>query len=156
MATTAETRNSQLDGLLVQMQRWPSTQLGVGVVSLNVLDAAVELAQSEDVSLMLVASRRQVDAQQFGGGYVDGLTPEALVGRVRDKDRRQRVLVCRDHGGPWQGTGGLEASANQAMADARDSFGADIDAGFDILHIDTSIGPKADSQATRRERLLEL
>ena len=92
------------------------------------LDAAVELAQSEDVSLMLIASRRQVDAQQFGGGYVDGLTPEALVGRVRDRDRRQRVLVCRDHGGPWQGASGLQASANQAMTDARDSFGADIDA----------------------------
>jgi len=149
-------RNPRLVALAAQANAWPSTQIGVGVVSLNVVDAAIELAQEHDVSLMLIASRRQVDAAEFGGGYVDGLTPQGLTERVRARDHRDRMVVCRDHGGPWQGSGGtITATPEQAMADARASFFADLDAGFDLLHIDTSVCPIGDDDAPK-QRLLEL
>ncbi|MCW2994337.1 MAG: tagatose-6-phosphate kinase [Conexibacter sp.] len=149
-------RNPRLVALAAQANAWPSTQIGVGVVSLNVVDAAIEIAQEHDVSLMLIASRRQVDAEEFGGGYVDGMTPYDLTARVREKDTRSRMVVCRDHGGPWQGSNGpVTVTPEQAMVDARTSFFADLDAGFDLLHIDTSVCPTGDADAPK-ERLLEL
>jgi hypothetical protein len=150
-------RNPRLAALAAQANAWPNTQIGVGVVSLNVVDSAVEIAQEHDVSLMLIASRRQIDTEELGGGYVDGLTPERLAARVRPRDVRDRVLLCRDHGGPWQGAnGGPPASPEQAMDEARDSFFADLDAGFDLLHIDTSVCPGTDTDDGPQRRLLEL
>ena len=46
------------------------TLLGVGPMSKNCIDATIELAGEHDVPLMLIASRRQIDSEQFGGGYV--------------------------------------------------------------------------------------
>jgi hypothetical protein len=151
-------RNPRLAALAQQSRRRPSTQIGIGVVSLNTVDAAVELAQQHDVSLMLIASRRQVDAAEFGGGYVGGLNSHTLTQRVRASDGRDRVVVCRDHGGPWQGRTGLDASPEQAMDDARTSFYADLDAGFDLLHLDTSPAPPDDpgGPGAPKQRLLEL
>ncbi len=140
-----------------QANAWPSTQIGVGVVSLNVVDAAVEVAQEHDVSLMLIASRRQIDAEEFGGGYVEGLTPHTLTERVRSRDHRNRVVVCRDHGGPWQGANNsAETSPELAMEEARMSFFADLDAGFDLLHIDTCVCPSPTDPDVPKQRLLEL
>lgn len=150
-------RNPRLRALAAQANAWPSTQIGVGVVSLNVVDAAVEVAQEYDVSLMLIASRRQIDAAEFGGGYVDDLTPHGLTQRVRSRDQRDRVVVCRDHGGPWQGANNSAAtSPEQAMDEARISFFADLDAGFDLLHIDTCVCPVPADPEVPQQRLLEL
>jgi hypothetical protein len=127
------------------------------VVSLNVVDAAVEVAQEHDVSLMLIASRRQIDAAEFGGGYVEGLTSHTLTERVRSRDHRNRVVVCRDHGGPWQGANNsAETSPARAMEEARVSFFADLDAGFDLLHIDTCVCPSATDPDVPKQRLLDL
>ncbi|HMJ33190.1 MAG TPA: class II D-tagatose-bisphosphate aldolase, non-catalytic subunit [Baekduia sp.] len=150
-------RNPRLAALAAQANAWPSTQIGVGVVSLNVVDAAVEIAGHHDVSLMLIASRRQVEMAELGGGYVAGLTPQALATHVRARDRRNRVLVCRDHGGPWQGNGGTTGTPERAMEEAQASFLADLEAGFDILHIDTSACPAGhESGDGPQRRLLEL
>ena len=148
--------NPRLARLEAQANRWPATQLGVGVVSGNVVDAAVDLAAEFDISLMLIASRRQVDAAEFGGGYVDGMTPGDLVQRVEARGGADRVLVCRDHGGPWQGASGIAGSVSVAMDDALTSFQADVDAGFDLLHIDTSVDDGHTSSGDMRDRLLRL
>ena len=149
-------QNPRLALLEAQANRWPSTQLGIGVVSVNVVDATVDLAREHDISLMLIASRRQVDAQEFGGGYVNAFTPAALVEHVRRRGGGDRVVVCRDHGGPWQGAAGLDASVDQAMDDAMVSVQADIDAGFDLLHIDTSVDCSGATAGALRERLVDL
>ena len=51
--------------------------------------------------------------------------------------------VCRDHGGPWQRDGEYKAKLpiGEAMANAILSYKADIDAGFDLLHIDPTKDP---------------
>ena len=118
------------------------TLLGVGPMSNNIIDVTIELADKFNVPLMLIASRRQIDSEHHGGGYVNNWTTENFSKYVHDKDKSKSVVLARDHGGPWQNQ--LEKSnclnLDQAMASAKLSYEADIDAGFKILHIDPSIG----------------
>jgi len=47
-----------------------ATLLRVGPMSLNCVDATIELSNQYEIPLMLIASRRQIDSAEFGGGYV--------------------------------------------------------------------------------------
>ena len=117
------------------------TLLGVGPMSKNCIDASIELAEIYEAPLMLIASRRQIDSEQFGGGYVENWTTGQFADYVAKKDRYKNVILARDHGGPWQNE--LEKSKRmslkEAMQSAKDSYQSDIDAGFHILHIDPSV-----------------
>jgi hypothetical protein len=117
------------------------TLLGVGPMSKNCVDATIELANTHKVPFMLVASRRQIDSYEFGGGYVNNWSTAEFAKYVIDEDKQGKVLLARDHGGPWQNTKEQDAklSLRRAMESAKSSFKADIDAGFQILHIDPSI-----------------
>jgi tagatose-1,6-bisphosphate aldolase non-catalytic subunit AgaZ/GatZ len=116
------------------------TLLGVGPMSKNCVDVAIELAEQYKTPLMLIASRRQIDSEQFGGGYVENWTTKQFANYVLEKDVNQNIILARDHGGPWQND--LEKKQNMnlkdAMQSAKDSYQADIDAGFHMLHIDPS------------------
>ncbi|NQW09744.1 MAG: class II D-tagatose-bisphosphate aldolase, non-catalytic subunit [Alphaproteobacteria bacterium] len=131
------------DRVLRQARRWPSTQLGIGVVSRNCVQAAVEIANEHDVDLMLIPSRRQIDTRSLGGGYVEGWTAHDLARFVGDRDPKNRIILARDHGGPWQNSSELERklTPEAAMSSAKGSFAEDIDAGFSIIHIDPSVSP---------------
>ena len=117
------------------------TLLGVGPMSKNCVDASIELAEQYKTPLMLIASRRQIDSEQFGGGYVENWSTRQFADYVRTKDINKNIILARDHGGPWQNE--LEKSQNMnledAMKSAKDSYKADIDAGFHMLHIDPSV-----------------
>lgn len=117
------------------------TLLGVGPMSLNCVNAVIELANEHLVPIILVASRRQIDTEKFGGGYVNNWTTEGFANYVIDNDKNGRVILARDHGGPWQNLSEKEEriSMRRAMESAKESFLADIEAGFQILHIDPSI-----------------
>ena len=43
------------------------TLLGVGPMSLNCVDSAIELSNSHRINLILIASRRQIDSEEFNG-----------------------------------------------------------------------------------------
>lgn len=118
-----------------------ATLLGVGPMSRNCVDAAIELANEHMVPIMLVASRRQIECAQMGGGYVENWTTEQFANYVRNHDLKGRVSLARDHGGPWQNPLEVEKGYGfrNAMESAKISFEADIRAGFQILHIDTSV-----------------
>ena len=47
------------------------TLLAVGPMSKNCVDASVEIANEKNVPIMMIASRRQIDSKEFGGGYVN-------------------------------------------------------------------------------------
>ena len=47
------------------------TLLGVGPMSLNCVKAASEVSNKFKFPLMLIASRRQIDSAENGGGYVN-------------------------------------------------------------------------------------
>lgn len=115
--------------------------LGVGPMSLNCVDAAIELANDHEVPVLLIASRRQIDSEEFGGGYVNNWTTSEFASYVIDRDKKGKILLARDHGGPWQNSqekdNGL--SLRRAMESAKSSYRADLEAGFQILHIDPSV-----------------
>lgn len=115
--------------------------MGAGPMSLNCVDAVIELANDHDVPILLIASRRQIDSEEFGGGYVNNWTTDEFARYVTDKDKKGKVLLARDHGGPWQSIKEKEAglSLRRAMESAKSSFRADIAARFQVLHIDPSV-----------------
>lgn len=117
------------------------TLLCVGPMSKNCVDATIELADKHNSPLTLIASRRQIDSEKFGGGYVENWTTDQFANYVRQTDVNKNVILARDHGGPWQNEieKSQKISLKEAMQSAKDSFQADIDAGFQILHIDPSI-----------------
>ncbi len=125
------------------LKRNRCTLLGVGPMSKNCVDATIELANSHRIPIMLIASRRQVDSDDFGGGYVNNWTTREFARYVTDSDKGGRILLARDHGGPWQNNHEQtqNLSLRRAMESAKKSFEADIDAGFQIIHIDPSIDP---------------
>ena len=118
-----------------------STILGIGPMSLNCVDVTIELANQYEAPFLLIASRRQIDSEQFGGGYVNNWTTSQFANYVKDKNKKGNIILSRDHGGPWQNNREIEQNMNvdQAMKSAKESFRSDIDAGLEILHIDPSI-----------------
>ena len=143
------------------LQKHRCTLLGVGPMSVNCVDAAIELANEYDVPLMLIASRRQIDSEDFGGGYVNNWTTDDFARYVIDADKKGKVFLARDHGGPWQNNKEKDEglSLRRAMESAKASYKADIDAGFQILHIDPSVdihgSPSADEVLDRVFELYE-
>lgn len=128
--------------------------LGVGVVSRQIVDAAIELATETNRKIMLIASRRQVDHAALSQGYVEGWTTDSFAKYVRARDPDRRVRLCRDHGGPWQHPLELDERDEAAvMESALASLRTDVDVGFDLLHLDTSFdatGEVATEIAARR------
>ncbi len=117
------------------------TRLAVGVVSVNVVDAVLEIANEYAVPFILIASRRQIELPELGGGYVNGWSQKNLADYIRSRDKGAHVLVARDHGGPWQHPREIpeELPLEKAMDAAKISYRADIEAGFHFIHIDPSL-----------------
>ena len=139
------------------------TLLGVGAVSKNCVDVAIEVANSHKLPLMIIASRRQIDSDDFGGGYVNRWSTEEFAQYVRTKDKGGMISLVRDHGGPWQNLKEWGSSPQDslnladAMESAKKSYLSDIKAGFDFLHIDPSEDPSGPPSADDvLERVLEL
>jgi hypothetical protein len=117
------------------------TFLGVGPMSIRVVEETLKIANSYNKPIALIPSRRQVDSKSLGGGYVCNWTTEKFSQDVRDINKLNNLLLSRDHSGPWQGTRGpenLEISLSEAMNEAKESLTVDIQAGFDLIHIDPS------------------
>lgn len=123
------------------MNKRRCTLLGVGPMSVNCVDAAIELANDHDVPILLIASRRQIDSEEFGGGYVNHWTTAQFADYVIDRDKKGKILLARDHGGPWQSTveKDQKLGLRRAMESAKASYRADLEAGFQVLHIDPSV-----------------
>ena len=77
--------------------------LGVGPMSKNCVDMTIELANKFDVPLMMIASRRQIESKDLGGGYVNNWSTEDFADYVSQKDIKKNIILCRDHGVPFQG-----------------------------------------------------
>jgi len=144
-----------------KIKECPHIILGVGPVSLNCVDTSIAAAHHLDVPLLFVASRRQIEMSDLGGGYVNNWTTETFAEYVRAQDKQGLIFLERDHGGPWQNE--IECTrrynTEDAMASAKRSFEADILAGFDILHIDPNIadpGGSSISFSLYAERTKEL
>jgi hypothetical protein len=126
------------------------TMLGIGPMSDNLIEAAFLLADKKKFPLMFIASRNQVDADEFGGGYVCSWNQDTFAHAIRQIAKKCKFdglyYLCRDHGGPWQRD--KERSDKlptaEAMALAKRSFLYDLKAGFDLLHVDPTKIPVID------------
>lgn len=93
---------------LIELQKTgdSATLLGIGPMSARLLQASMELAKDNDFPLMFIASRNQVDADELGGGYVNGWNQFTFVEAIEEMAKKVNFdglyYVCRDHGGPWQ------------------------------------------------------
>jgi len=117
------------------------TLLGVGPMSQNVIDSAIELSDEYMVPLILIASRRQIDSNFHGGGYVNNWSTEKFSKYVKKKSKKKFIMMARDHGGPWQNTNEIKDNLNldKAIESAKRSFLCDIKNDFSFIHIDTSV-----------------
>ena len=135
-----------MEGLTVEklddfLSKRKCTLLGVGPMSKNCIDASIEISNEHDVPLMLIASRRQIDSTQSGGGYVNNWTTEKFSEYVKTHDKNKNIILCRDHGGPWQNDyeKNDKLDLSEAMESAKKSFLTDIKSDFQIIHIDPTI-----------------
>ena len=71
------------------------TLLGVGPMSLNCIDAVCEISNGYSIPLMLIASRRQIDSKNIGGGYVNNWNTEEFASYVKSKDKKNMVILSR-------------------------------------------------------------
>lgn len=127
----------------------------VGPMSRNCVTAAVKYADAIGRPVPIIASRRQIDSAEFGGGYVERWTTESFARFVRSLGASQTVL-CRDHGGPWQGAGEDGIGLQEAMERAKRSIAEDIAQGFGVIHLDPSIGEDTRDPSETLEMLFEL
>lgn len=116
------------------------TLLGVGPMSKNCVDVTIDLANEFDVPIMLIASRRQIEAKHLGSGYVNNWSTDEFAKYVRKRDIHNKIILCRDHGGPYQNNNEIheKMQLKEIMDDAKESFRIDIESGFKIIHIDPS------------------
>lgn len=136
-----------------------STLLGVGPMSLNCVNASVKIANQRNIPLMMIASRRQIDCAEFGGGYVNNWSTDEYSNYVSKIDNKNNIILSRDHGGPYQNNIEIENnySLDRAMKCAKISFEQDILNNFKIIHIDPSIDISGNlSPETILDRLKEL
>jgi hypothetical protein len=111
-------------------------------MSPNSAESIYQYSHANGCLVELIASRRQIECKKLGKGYVNNWTTESFadfIGKMKAKYPNNRVFVCRDHGGPWQGDGEASLPFDGAMARAKTSYEADILSGFDLLHIDPSL-----------------
>lgn len=119
------------------------TFLGVGPMSKNCVDASIELSNQYEVPLFLIASRRQIECAEMGGGYVNNWSTEEFSKYVFDQDKKGKIILARDHGGPWQNSTEFKEKIGfrKAMESAKKSYAVDIESGFEVIHIDPSVDP---------------
>ncbi len=124
-----------------------STMLGIGPMSENLIEASLELAKEMDFPMMYIASRNQVDADELGGGYVNGWDQFRFAEAIKQVSSRigfdGLYYLCRDHGGPWQRDNERNdhLETEKAMELGKLSYLKDIEAGFDLLMIDPTKDP---------------
>ena len=125
---------------LVKIMTSQRTILGAGPMSLNSINAVDFVSKKNKVPIFLICSRRQIDSKFHGGGYVNNWSTEDLSHYLKKK-KNNNVILCRDHGGPWQNNKEIKKKLNlkQAMISAKKSFEDDIDNDFKIIHIDPSL-----------------
>lgn len=151
-----------VEGLLTLQETGDSaTLLGIGPMSSNLLQASFELAKDYDFPLMFIASRNQVDADELGSGYVNGWNQERFQSDIKEVADEVGFdglyYLCRDHGGPWQRDNERNAHLplEEAMDLAKQSYVADIEAGFDLLMIDPTKDPFEIGKVIPLETVLE-
>jgi hypothetical protein len=150
-----ETSDRNIIDLRSYMRQNNHPVLCMGPMSKNSVEAVIRLANRLKKPIPLIASRRQVDCEEFGGGYVNNWNTRTFAEYVHSRDYGY-VPLCRDHGGPWQGASENDLPDDLAMQRARISMLEDITAGFDVIHIDPSLRGGALTDQVTLDKIFDL
>lgn len=107
-------------------------------MSATLTSIVIEEANRTQQPLLLIPSRRQVDSEATGGGYVENWSTKEFSTFVRDRDEGNFVILARDHSGPWQGNVPTGATFESEWTRMEQSVIDDIKCGFDVIHCDPS------------------
>jgi D-tagatose-1,6-bisphosphate aldolase subunit GatZ/KbaZ len=126
-------------------------KLGVGPMSNEIINLCLEYSKVYEYPLMIIASRNQVDATS---GYV--CTTSELVKKIKDNVyyNSDRILICRDHCGPYFSDLDQQLELDDAVDKCIETIDKDIDANFELIHIDVSRIP-IDQQESTTHILIE-
>ena len=110
-------------------------KLGVGPISKPIVAACLEYSNFHEFPIMFIASRNQAD---HDSGYA--FTTGELVDFIRSSDYYDpdRVLICRDHCGPYFSDADDGLSLTDAVEACLKTIEADCNANFDLIHVDVS------------------
>lgn len=103
--------------------------LGIGPLSSEVIEAVFQYSQENNISLMLISSKNQID---HSGGYVNGWNTQKYAKFIQEMKKiypDSQVFICRDHCGP--GFNGV-----YDLKDTYKTIDADIKNNFDLIHVD--------------------
>lgn len=101
-------------------------------MSSTINDILARYAKDKQRPLMFIASRNQVDA---ASGYV--MTTKQLATQLHPL-RSEYMMLCRDHCGPYFLDVEKSLGIRAAVEATKRTIAADIENGFDLIHIDTS------------------
>lgn len=116
-------------------------------MSTEIIEGSIHKAREEKFVPMFIATPRQVDADRgYTGWSQEGLI-EFIENTCEELEYDGPYLVARDHGGPYQSMrdrGDPEVELEEAMKFAKEVFEKDVEAGFDIIHVDATEDSKKD------------
>ena len=130
-----------MDELFEDLLNNKKSLLGAGPMSTNCINAVLNISDKHNIPVQLIASRRQIDSEYHGGGYVNNWSTEEFSNYVKKNSQKQLVFLSRDHSGPWQGYFEVEKNLDleSSMESCKKSLEEDIDQGFKFLHLDPCI-----------------
>ena len=120
-----------------------STLCCFGPMSKNSIDSIVELERDYKKKFYLISSRRQIETDKIGKGYVNNFSTEQYTNYLKEIKAGKNIILCRDHGGPNQGIKTFNDN-RKSIFESKVSFESDIKNGFKYIHIDTSKLIKSD------------
>lgn len=125
-------------------------KLGAGPMSVDIINLLIEYSSTFEFPVMIIASRNQVD---YDCGYV--CTTAQLAAQVKQHPlyNKDLILLCRDHCGPYFSDADQALSLSEALARCKMTMDADIENGFDLIHVDVSRIPS--DQLTYAKELIE-
>jgi len=103
--------------------------LAFGPMSSESIEAVFQYSNFHRTELMLIASKNQID---HAGGYVNKWTTAEYMKFIKEMKKmypQAKVKICRDHCGPG-------FNGNSDLKDVYKTIDADIENGFDLIHID--------------------
>ena len=80
------------------------TLLGVGPMSINCIDTAIDTANGYNIPIFLISSRRQIDCDSKGKGYVNNWSTLEFSNYVKKRDKKGFIyLYWNTRNSCWSG-----------------------------------------------------
>lgn len=119
------------------------SRLGIGPLSPDIIEATYSFSAQRQIPLMLIASKNQID---YNRGYVfNNQEYRQYLDTMVAKYPTATVYICRDHCGPGH-------NSVFELQDTYRTIDADIESGFDLIHIDFCFYPGDYNEILRQSK----